>query len=1035
MPGGRDDFQLRPIVGRDAAGLPVFSLTILLDRRPEPTDETIVPIVRQATLSLEVALVPAGARTPTFIREARFALRGGTRSLADTVSSGTLPRGSLTAVLDRRDATDVLAALDGSPSTLTLDVTMLHRVATPPATLHLAGSWPKIYDFLAARIPASGFARDELRESVDELLQAGVLLASGPAGTPFEPIFDLFMRVAPVVLKLDVEQRYVLRDRPSNRFELAIQTTVAGAGEASAALALPLDRLLGGLLDDLDRDAFIKLVSPDGDGGIGPAPRRVRTLAPDRPRSVDGRAPRSDVIAADGRFHSLAAALRPMHATASPAALVATGALTPARAGHSWWVDDTSVVDGGDVRPLPIVDDEGAALWHDRLDGGTYWYAPAFELVLPDPTEAASTSPFLYTFSEAGATSSGERGLDATVKATLRRQIPDAVTAALEQLGNPSAQPVVPTALSVSFELPFRDEHGVTQTQLFAAGVEQDGDLLTATIALIDDWARLCYGSLAVAGFQSAPARLTVTYSFEAYVPCGAGDLRLLLGGKTATTEVVYAVAPEPVVRQPCFDASQLAYRFPAGEVRLTPEPAGAVRARLDRTSLLHAEAVPLAVARPQLSAVALGPFRRTRYASRSIVRQEQLDALVPCNTYGAFYVQNLPSGPEAVGCRDALKLGETTWRQFEEIPELRDALYSVHRSLQQPGRFLVVPSAYRIARFAATEGDRAYRPIVFVYSTLDGANPTNDRVLFQFVVQPDVPPYARRRLLDRLRAYAADPVLLYPTELEADTEYHWTIAAALDVEPQAVKFPDSLQITLATDLTGALLVRDVLRNVGVAATAAFALPDGSPKLSVAIDLSLTRLTGPWDGGPVDVTILADSVLLTNRIERPVDVGDLLAYAASGPPTVVAVDATLEPASSRAVAVMPGTAEAVPVTSVPQAPAADLEEIRSFVEDVLINVVFVDLVDHAGHDISGIEVEARMKSAPDPTLQVPMTGSPAVGQVEFTLPLTTYLADRTLEFRSTAAPTGGDPVPGPWRAWDLTTRGNVVSLVWGETVS
>jgi hypothetical protein len=51
------------------------------------------------------------------------------------------------------------------------------------------------------------------------------------------------------------------------------------------------------------------------------------------------------------------------------------------------------------------------------------------------------------------------------------------------------------------------------------------------------------------------------------------------------------------------------------------------------------------------------------------------------------------------------------------------------------------------------------------------------------------------------------------------------------------------------------------------------------------------------------------------------------------------------------------------------------------------------------------------------------------------LPLTTYLADRTLEFRSTAAPIAGDPVLGPWRAWDLTARGNVVSLVWGETVS
>ena len=46
-------------------------------------------------------------------------------------------------------------------------------------------------------------------------------------------------------------------------------------------------------------------------------------------------------------------------------------------------------------------------------------------------------------------------------------------------------------------------------------------------------------------------------------------------------------------------------------------------------------------------------------------------------------------SAPYEIGCRDAFKLGQTTYRQNEEIadPTIVSPQYRVYRSLQQPGR------------------------------------------------------------------------------------------------------------------------------------------------------------------------------------------------------------------------------------------------------------------------------------------------------------------------------------------------------------
>ena len=191
------------------------------------------------------------------------------------------------------------------------------------------------------------------------------------------------------------------------------------------------------------------------------------------------------------------------------------------------------------------------------------------------------TSPYLFTFRTSGVTGGAVPtvGLDGTVRLTLRQAMSDATRARLEELGNPVAQPVPVGNLSVSLDLPFRDEEtGQVRRQLFAAEAVQEGDTITATVALLNQWVRLCYGALAYPGFQEEPARLRVAFAFRAYVPLRDHRLELAFGGKIALTEVAAASALVPArVLRPVFEPARMALHLPHGVLRLARE-APAVR-------------------------------------------------------------------------------------------------------------------------------------------------------------------------------------------------------------------------------------------------------------------------------------------------------------------------------------------------------------------------------------------------------------------------------------------------------------------------
>ena len=439
--------------------------------------------------------------------------------------------------------------------------------------------------------------------------------------------------------------------------------------------------------------------------------------------------------------------------------------------------------------------------------------------------------------------------------------------------------------------------------------------------------------------------------------------------------------------------------------------------------------ASPSVTIRPQIhtNPAVLDFLRRTRYASRTLVRQEQVDALFPCDRLGSFYIESSPAGETAIGCVDALRLGRATLHQYAELPDAASARFRVFRSLQQPGRFLMVPTAYRITRFARSASPNAYRPAVAVYSALDPVNAGNNRVVFHATLQPDVPPDERRALRARLRAESPNPQVEFPTEITADWDYVWTLGAGASVAATALRTPDGFQVTLATDLAGALLVKTMLQTAGVSCAASFRLADGT-RLQTLLSLDLREITGPWENGPIEIALTDGRARLTNRIERPVEVSDLLVF----PPAEgreVPVEQLIAPGAVHELAAPSGVAEAFAISSQPDVGPVVLEEIRSFVEDIQASAIFLDLINHAGHDPTKLEVEARLKDVPGAN-RVALSGDPPSGTTEFILPLTVYLAKRILQFRVTKTFSSAPPAVTPWIDWDLDGNGNVVSLTW-----
>ncbi|HET8625170.1 MAG TPA: hypothetical protein VFM14_16540 [Gemmatimonadales bacterium] len=1013
-----------PSVALGPSGEPVFSLVLLLARDPSPDETSIAHLIASAYLSLDASLrvepdaarrVESGrAARPAYARPARFSLLADDGALlASAEGSGPAAAGALSCSLPPATVLAVLAALRGEPSGLTLRADVTHEAGERTRRIEVSGRWSAVWDLLAREADAAGLLLTPAIERAvraairDRVLVVRALADEGPRAME-EPellraVLPAFLRVAGIVLERPgnpQDEPWVLRARPADWLTLSLHESVIGRRSLETRIESRLESLLPSALEGRDWDAFVRLVSPSPNPGtVRATPRRARAEVR-RSARADAAEPALAVV--DGAMMSTAAMLTPGRPVVRPLAVATSGVLQAVTLGL------TFVDLSGKERPraLPVITDPAAPLHPDRLTPSKRWYLPALEFPSPDPSAAPDTAGFLFRFERVGTAASGDAALAASLRITLKLAPPPAARDAMTRLGV-DASPVALQDLGVTLSLPFVDSTtGRPARQELLGAAELLGDTVIATFTVADQWVRLAYGVLAdPAGQGGEKARLGYAYRYECYRPVSGGRVRPIVGSKQALLAVDWASPP-----------------------RIVGVAAAAGVRRLGRHTASAATSRPMIAARPigdrPVSVVIKpGVLDPVIELPETYAREERgaagaVDVLAPCRQLGAFYQERHPVGWRGVGCRDAFALGRLDHRLYDPRPELATGWFDVQASLTQPGRFLVVPRAYRITRYPPGHA-RAYRPCAMVYAVLDAERPDDGRYYFAATVEPDIPPFAWRALRGRLASYAEWNLLALdlPTAVAARTELSAVTLAGPIAEPDVTEVGDALHIVLRAALPDAVVLRTALEQGGVLGTIAFHLSDGS-RLESGLDLHLGRITGPWGAGPVSVEPGANAVRVTNRVEHAVDVAEVRRYTSPAVYETVQCERRLGPGEAADVAASPSGE--VAAVYAPVSPASvTLEESRIFLEDVRFNLVFSTGIDFAARRMAALEVAVRLRGDESATPVQLGTGMPRVGEVELVAPISRVVEAGgpwgVAEYRAARIMESGERVQTAWR--------------------
>ncbi|WP_331234030.1 hypothetical protein [Natronorarus salvus] len=601
--GSRPVLRERPAIASDVEGRPVLSLTLLLERRPRPHEESIRPLVERAVLRFDstLAVTIESLRTlecstadvfdPLYATRAEISLVAtgdadeATKTadvaavdvLDDAITTGTNLTASLGATLDREHALAVFDALSGRDGPLAVRFDVRYRPPSLPRTVRLRGSWSEIFDTLEELIPETGeYDRVTLWEAFRAMVersvvdigvegvedQTGTNDREGAAVADVEAAFALFVKRSAMVLRRfdddEADVRFFLGARPPDGVTMRVSETIDAAPERTLRLEANLGAVLRGVLDGRDVDAHVSAVAIDGEGEIGdlgPILERVetRSAVADLAGGESRDAGRSAKLAVDGSTVTTVGRL--ISPSDRPSLPPRTGESVAVSGPRHLVFDDlrlpskwSSVPD----RSLPVVNRSEPPIWPDSLDASRRWYAPTFE---PIPVTAGAdpeTGPFEFAFERTGTTADGEPALRGTLRFDLEATIPEAVAAELDREGNRRADPVAIDDLRADLLVPYEDDDG-PRTQRLRADVTRDGDRLTVEVHLRNQWVRLAYGALAIPGFQDRRSRVVVEYTYEGYERVGPEpiwpgpidldvvpiDLDVSIGTKTAVTPVV----------------------------------------------------------------------------------------------------------------------------------------------------------------------------------------------------------------------------------------------------------------------------------------------------------------------------------------------------------------------------------------------------------------------------------------------------------------------------------------------------------------
>ena len=894
---------------------------------------------------------------------------------------GPFPRGALQGTVEGDAARALLAAVTGGPPGLVLRSSV--RLRPPDAgSCRVRVALGRLYRGLSAAADATRVFREvDLVAYLAHWRAEGVVEVVEGDGEPARVLGAVLKAARPVLTRSRQDAPddglgavYVLG--PSEPPDMDV---VVGAPAPPAA---PVDRLveapLGALAERFTGEGLEQVLHV-----VTPARGRLAPLLPAR-RAVGTRAPVDRLTSAhvllDDRLVGLSAALHP----GRPAYL-----LRPPTHAHV----DLELVLPEEQRAGPVVGDPQADAWPDRYDDQLAWYAPTFVLDLPRPDQPAEASPFLFdVVPDGGHGADGAPGIVATIRLRLRAVPPEGAAAAAG--GRPVLRAVDLAPPTAHLLVPLRDEHGETRVEPVAAdSVTVEGDLgaggaLVVVLRLTDRWARLAYGALSQPGFQARGAQLDLSldvagWRFTPRWPTAFG------------LQKQWQLSQELAVPRP---------RAGRGARPLAPFAGATVlphwHERLDRWDQVMAD----------------------QHAWSTFARVVAVPALVPCAEHGTAYREQVDGEWRAIGCRPSMQLGQIEHRTYERVDVQASAGWAqVYRALARPGRFLVVPERYLVGRAPDTAGERAYRPMLLLHSTIDVDHPTLLRCVLAASLEPDVPPYVRSAVLAELRALHPEPVLEWPSETGQAPQVDWAVppGTAVDTVPSA----DGFDVVLSTDLVGFLALRALLERDGLRGSARLELPGGVRPSSTLV-LGTGALTGPFATGALALgPDRAGRTVVRNPTGQRIA---LLGLAEDGA-QVVALSEVLDPGGEVRVEGGGPRPDAVYVT---ESGVEQLDEVRAYVEDLTVVLVLLAAGPLGGaEEPTALEVRTRFLGVADPE---PLVLTPDVREARrsFVVPLTTLAAAEptVVDLQVVVARADGTREEGAWTPWSLQERGALVTV-------
>ncbi|MFI6155494.1 hypothetical protein ACIBCA_22735 [Kitasatospora sp. NPDC051170] len=568
--------------------------------------------------------------------------------------------------------------------------------------------------------------------------------------------------------------------------------------------------------------------------------------------------------------------------------------------------------------PMQQTGDDGQPpnVLQDITRGDYRWYLPVFEVVAPTPA-STPPDPYGFTYTATGHDANQQPVIEATITVTVRTALTDDQRADIpdpDQCG-----PVQLTSLQALLVIPYADADsgGPSSVTLAAAPADPVDDTYTLVFTVGGDQAKAAYGSLALPQYQPTRTQLQLTLNHLEYsrpdTPPGSVNEGVL--PPTDTTGWVFTPPVE------------------GGE-----------------------------------------PGLEGWWAPVETSKEQDLDVFVPCADFGTLYVDATdPDHPVAVGCRDAMALGQLPKALYDLVTDLTTPDYAVYDALGRPGLYVVLPRRYRVGRSVPGQpGVVDWSPLVQWVQVFDATRDTALPCKLQAELHPDLTQAQVIALTAALSARTAHPTVLLPTGFGTGTTGFAAQSWNVSQSARTVVKGDSIMVDIEVDYADAVVLNGML-GAGASegmlvGNGAFPLSDGSSLGPVELHIDVSRLTGPWPGGPVLATPAdGTNVTVTNHAENDATVTRLYAVLPDGSVQTPAQGLALvvrSGASADVAAVTPSGATLVPDHTLAGSTAAVVAQQRVYLEDLHTTVSIVTGTALATGGITGVDVTARLDGDP-----------------------------------------------------------------------